>query len=238
MSSGYVASGLSALANFTQVGAYQISSLAYLNQFTAVTAILNSCLLPINPSAGQICKIRNDSTTGNGLVVFPQVGGIISGFVANAQYVIAVGGVIEFTSIGSLNWVISSISNNQQIFAMTAGGTIVTSMNGAVINATQAAGTITLPLAATAQGFRIRIQISTSAAGVLAISAGAASACIRGTVIDATLAGALQIPVTNSSAVNFIANNLNGSYLDFICDGVNYYVSGMTKMPGGITLTA
>ncbi len=109
-SSGYVNAGISALANATQVAAYQIPLVASFNQFTTVTAVLNSCLLPSNPSSGQICKIRNDSATGFSLNVFPQVAGQINSLGLNTAFVVAPGMQAEFVANGSITWLTDSVA--------------------------------------------------------------------------------------------------------------------------------
>lgn len=126
-SSGYVASGLTALVNATQVGALQLSSYAFLSQFSTVTNAANSCLLPINPSSGQVCRVRNDSATGFNLNVFPQVGGQINALGVNIAFLLPVGETAEFVSSGSFTWLTdSSFTPGVPIPAgvtATAGGT-------------------------------------------------------------------------------------------------------------------
>ena len=85
-SSGFVSSGLVALANAVQAGALQLTANASFRQFSTCTTTNNSCLLPLLPSNGQTCKVRNDGATS--LNVFPQVTGTINALAINAQYIV------------------------------------------------------------------------------------------------------------------------------------------------------
>ena len=236
MSQGYIASGLSALANATQTGAYQISSIAYLNQFTTVTAVLNSCLLPANPQAGQICKIRNDSATSFSLNVYPQLLGQINGLGANVAFAIPCYGVVEFIANGSLNWLVSTssivpfssasnVSGSTNTVAYVANAyTVPLSFAGNTffLPAAGAATVVNVPTAVGNSGLRYKFQLSALAGNTITITpvAGAFNGCLLNNVA----AGVTCIACTAAATA--------GSTLEIVSDGTNYIATGFGTLSG------
>lgn len=232
---GYVNSGLSALANATQTGAYQILNNAYLNQFTTVTAgALNSCLLPLNPVNGEICKIRNDSATGVNLNVYPQVGGQINALGNNVAYVLQSGAIAEFISTGSLTWLVSNVANCQLIeqnaVTAIAATAAITPQECGIINVTSAAANIALTLPGLIAGLRYHICIlATAGTNTVTVTA-------TGAFIKSIICGAATL-VTNAACTNIIYGTtaIAGDYLDLYCDGNFWHGIAVSNVAGAIT---
>ncbi len=100
-SSGFVASNLIAVGTTQAVG-LQLGSHATLHQFSGSTLAHNACRLPLLPSNGELCKVRNVGAAA--LNVYPQVGGSINGLTVNTAYIVPTGAVVTSISTGSLSW--------------------------------------------------------------------------------------------------------------------------------------
>lgn len=233
-SSGYIATGLAALVNAIQVGAYQILSNASLSQFTSVTATTNSCLLPLNPVYGQVCKIRNDSATFFPLNIFPQVGGTINGLGANVQYILPVGGLVELASIGGIAWLVTSQSNAQlvepvNVTAIAVTGALTPAQCG-IVNVTSAAANIVVTLPALQIGLRYHILIAaTAGTNTVTVTSPAAN-------IKSIICGAATL-VTNIASTNIIYGTtaVAGDYIDLYCDGTFWHGIACANIAAAIT---
>lgn len=236
-SSGFVSSGLTALANAAQAAALQLLSNASLSQISTCTTTNNSCLLPVLPNNGQSCKVRNDGAAP--LNVFPQVGGTINALAANAQYIVPIGAVVQFTSNGTLAWYVSdglqSSGNspalgNSQATAITATATL-TAGNCGIINVTSAAANIVVSLPAPSAGLNYRICLAVTA-GTNSVTVTATGALLKG-----ILFGAATVLAGNVVSTNYIMGTtaIAGDYLDIFCDGAFWHVVGCTNAAAAFT---
>lgn len=230
---GFIASGLPAAANTTQIGASQIGRSFSLNQFTTVTNTANSCLLPLTPVSGQSCKVRNDSTTFFPLNVFPQIGGQINSLGLNAQYIIPVGGIVEFLSIGSLTWLIASQSNAQLLepvnITSVAATATLTPVQCGIVRVTSAAADYTIELPTLQVGLRYHI--------VIAVTAGTNSVTIDSGVnlIKSFICGQTTVQTCLASdIIRFDSTAIVGDYLDLYCDGSFWHGIAASNVAGAI----
>lgn len=222
---------LSALANNTQTAALQLAS--NFNQITTCTAVLNSCLLPLNASPGQACKIRNDSATGFSLNVFPQTGGVINGLAANAAFILPLGGMIELIASTSVNWLVAQTnvtSGNSSLIpnvvSITTTTTFTSGDSGKVFMVNQTGGyTCTLPAVATSAGVNYKFIVSTAAAAVVIINAAAATPIV-GHAIVGPIAGATINVGAGTLSVRFSTSCVLGDMIELYCNGTNWFALG------------
>jgi hypothetical protein len=242
-SSGYVNAGLASVGASTHTGAKQLLSSAYLSQFTdVVLATHNSCLLPKNPISGQICKVRNDSFTGDSLYIFPQVGGLINPYLAvDTPYILASGNVAEFVCIGSLNWLLSSTSGfGQNVFNigdMGAGavGAVTVNETGIIhipAQTTASLKVLTIPTATAYPGLYYKFIVTGDTLAEDVAFSPTAGTC-NGVLINSITAGTESFTCSALAVVTMDANALTGSYIEFLSDGTDWIVTGFTNITGG-----
>lgn len=232
-SSGFVASGLLALANDTQVGALQLSSVANLNQISTCTTTNNSCLLPASVPNGFLCKIRNDSASGVSLNVFPQVGGVINALAANAPVFLPISGLAEFISIGGLNWLVSNASvfsgnspATSAVLSVVGATSLTAANNGQIIMVSQASAyAITLPAVATAAGIKYKFILGIASANIVQINATTGTPVVGHSIVG-PIAGATINVGAGTLGVRYSTTCLVGDCIDCVCDGTNWFVRG------------
>ena len=232
LSPGYVQTGLVAAANNTQTAALQIISGPICNQIATCTATNNSCLLPLNPSVGSTCKIRNDGAVS--LNVFPQTGGQINALGVNVAYVVPPAGVVEFIAISTLNYVV--INHQQQSFdsgniltvgdqAGGAGPTLTSANAGIVFISAQTTGAtaIGIPTPVGNLGLRYRF-IANATLGQNVVITPAAGAC-WGVLANVPVGGA-YLGCINKATISMLAAATLGTSLEMISDGSHWIVQG------------
>ena len=128
-------------------------------------------------------------------------------------------------------------SRNPAPTAAGASRAIAASESGTTLTMSAAAARIfTLPAVATSAGVRYKFVVTTVGANTITIRA--ASACQIGQVIYSAGAptASTSLNLTSSTDLVFAVNQLVGSWAEYECDGVSWFVKGMSTIASGFTV--
>lgn len=260
-SAGSVVSGVAALANATSVGAYQLSPIAYMTQFSTVTAILNSCALPAVVAAttstntiplenGQQCAVRNDGAFPLFVFPMPIATSTINGAAVGVPYIVSPGQSAVFTMSNGVNWLVTQTSlggvsggagiSKNVIAAGAVNLQLTSAQSGSLIAITKAAGvTITLPVPAGNTGCYFDfVQVAATAGFTVAISTGANLLWGNAIVMGAAppVPSELLAAAGGNTTLNFLTNaSVRGDHAHFWCDGVGWYCFAVSNIAAGMS---
>jgi hypothetical protein len=113
---------------------------------------------------------------------------------------------------------------------VSADTTLKLADNGKTILVGGTSGAYTITLPELKDGLRFRFVVSAVSSGIRTITGGTA-AKIEGVIV----ANGASVAAVNEDNIVLSASSKVGDYVDFICDGSNYYVSGAAA---GATITA
>lgn len=117
--------------------------------------------------------------------------------------------------------------------SITAAQTLTQADSGKVFWLDAAAGvTVTLP--AVKDGLKLKFVLVQAHATTNWVIASATSANIQGAFVD----GAAAAAAADEDQVNFVAGTAAvGDFVEFSCDGTDWFISGVCSATGGITAT-
>jgi hypothetical protein len=236
----------------TAVGATQITALALspASSFVQITtgASTTGVALPANLPAGVIYTVRNDAN--NAINIYPSIntsvtpivgyGGQIDQLGVNLPFIIAAQSVVQFISAGT-NSYFSMSSNGMQKFQQTVpiadrGGVAVNVLpeeSGSLITiAAQTVGalTVNLPTAVGNRGLNYRFKLLATAGQVITLTPAAGT--FSGSLKNNVAAGVTCIVCTASATISFTAAATVNSYVDVVCDGVQWTCDGVGTLSG------
>lgn len=240
---GYVSSGLTALVNNAQAGAYAISSNASTSIFTTCTAGANSCILPANIESGTQLTIILATGVANALNIFPPVGGQINALGLNTALSINAGSSISLVADGSLQYrtiVNQSVGTGYSIKPITAFATPLTidaTQSGRVIQIANAGGVraITLPAVATSAGINCLIVCSGAVTNANRVVITAPANTLQGHIVDG--AGLLAVAGSTSVQLGNVTGAMSvGDQISFVCDGTSWFISATVVAKANLTV--
>lgn len=241
------------------------SSVQYV-QVSTCTSSNNALTLPVQPTLNMPLIVRNDGVNVLNLFAGSSTATIngIAGSVVNGQALVGGnGGQIEIMAIsnnGAANTATGANVYNNPVIAwqvlgysgpspviflpstFTNAAPYVHTMNQSgsifMVPAMGAAGKISVPTASTAvAGFNSKYIMNGTAGFIVEIGITSA-ANISGVLITTSTTTPSSVQCTAKSFVNFTATAIVGDYVTMVCDGVNYYASGVSQVTAGLTVTA
>lgn len=119
--------------------------------------------------------------------------------------------------------------------AVTGATTLTAEDSGKVFILKAAGGAqITLPAVATSSGFRFKFVVGLAFATTNWTVKAATNVIEGGIDVNSS-----NVPAVNENTISFVASAESvGDFIDLVCDGTNWYVSGNATTTGAITATA
>ena len=215
------------------------------------TSTNNAITLPVSPVLGRAYRIAVLATCAAPVAVFPAQGtasgptATINGQAINTSVLIGLGGMGEFTCVAKVattghTWiaVISSPPPPVVVSGIKVAAYAVTPADhGSVIRMTGTlADSVTLPPVAASSGFQLKCVLSAAGAGTVTPinSNGAEGANIIGEVEALAVA---PIVTAGCTHVNWTSTGVLSDFVNFTCNGTNWFVSGRTAAAAGISFT-
>ena len=136
------------------------------------------------------------------------------------------------TYLNVSNDVIRQLAN---VEAVTGATTLTAEDSGKVLILKAAAGAqITLPAVATSAGLRFKFIVGLAFATTNWTVKAATNVIEGGIDVNSS-----NVPAVNENTISFVASAESvGDFIDLVCDGTNWYVSGNATTTGAITATA
>jgi hypothetical protein len=136
------------------------------------------------------------------------------------------------TYLNVSNDVIRQLAN---VEAVTGATTLTAEDSGKVLILKAAAGAqITLPAVATSAGLRFKFVVGLAFATTNWTVKAATNVIEGGIDVNSS-----NVPAVNENTISFVASAESvGDFIDLVCDGTNWYVSGNATTTGAITATA
>lgn len=234
-----IALNCTTLATGVVIGtASQISKCQLFTQVTTATTTNNSLNLPINPSPKDVYYVRNDGAVG--INVFPgNAGSSINGLGAgNALFVLA-NQTAQFVCVSNtqasppvLLWLEFAITGTPRNVAISAVSTLSPQQSGCVFSVTTGAGyVINLPAVANNSGV---LYVFHNAANGGKVDITGPAGTLQGDIVQGPVGAPLSVVVANKTSISFAAVSAVGDLITCECDGVNWYVQGVSTIAVGV----